>query len=168
MTAKGHVLIALPFAIIGVERLGFSNFGEWLFVSTVITGALIPDIDEPGSYFGRRFWFLSWPIKILGAVFPLLKHRGVTHYFLVPAILMVMGVFFHNVWIAAFGFGWFLHTIGDLMTVGGIRGYFYPLWPGQKIVLLPDGMRFYTNGFTERILNTTLFVINGYLIFSYQ
>lgn len=166
MTAKGHVLLATPLAIIGVDYLALDQIDSALFILSVAVGALFPDIDEPGSNIGRRFWFLSWPVKALSIFIPAFKHRGVTHFFLIPVILMLISVGFHNIWLAGFALGWLLHTAGDLVTIGGINGYFYPLWSNQKIVLLPDGFRFYTGSFTEKLIIAFLMLLNGYLALS--
>jgi inner membrane protein len=168
MTAKGHVLLAMPLAIVGVDYLALNQINGALFIISVTIGALFPDIDEPGSYIGRRLWFMSWFVKILSLFFPYLKHRGVTHFFVIPFTMIIVATFFKNIWLAGFALGWLLHTVGDLLTVGGIRGYLYPLWPNQKIVLLPDGIRFYTGKFAEQVFNTTLLLFNGYLLAHFQ
>ncbi|TDA67315.1 hypothetical protein E0765_03585 [Sulfuricurvum sp. IAE1] len=168
MTAKGHVLLALPPSIIWAQTLGLSGIEAGALIAAVAAGSLFPDVDEPNSFIGRRLMFMSWTIKILSLFFPTFRHRGVTHIFLVPLSIILIGSAFENILVAAFGLGWLMHTVGDLITVGGVRGYFYPLWPDQKIVLLPDGFRFYTNGFIEHFFNTFLLLINGYLMASFQ
>lgn len=167
MTAKGHVLLALPFGLLMANSFGMENIELFVFLALVATGALFPDIDESGSYIGRRFWFLTWLIKALSVFIPAFKHRGVTHFFLIPALLMLTSVGLHNVWIGGFAIGWLMHTVGDLVTIGGINGYLYPLWPKQKIVLLPNGWRFYTGSFTEKFIIAFLMLLNGYLALSF-
>jgi inner membrane protein len=165
LTAKGHVLLALPFAIEGLNYFGIRSLdGIWLTI-TIVVGALFPDIDEPKSYIGRRFWFMSWPIKLLSKIMPPLKHRGLTHLFFVPLSMGIIAHYFENIWLGGFALGWFLHTVGDLITVGGIQGYLFPFWSNKKMVLLPDSMRFYTGGIVEKVLISILAVMNGYLIF---
>ena len=167
MTAKGHVLLALPFALFGAKQLGFSPICTTLFIFLVLLGALFPDIDEPKSTIGRKFWFMSWPIKLLSHIIPLLKHRGITHLFLVPFSLSITALYWENIWLGGFTLGWLLHTFGDLITMGGIRGYFYPFWSNRKIVFLPDALRFYTGGGAEQILIAFLVLVNGYLVYAW-
>lgn len=166
MTAKGHVLLALPLAIFGAKSFGFGQMGGALFVFLIILGALFPDIDEPKSYIGRKFWFLSWPIKGLSRIIPPLKHRGITHILMIPFSIFIVAVFFENIWLAGFAIGWLIHTIGDLITVGGIQGYFYPFWSSRKIVLLPNFLRFYTGGVAEQILIGLLACLNSYFVYA--
>jgi len=146
--------------------LEFSSMGMALFIFLVLFGSLFPDIDEPNSYIGRRFWFMSWPIKLLSHLFPFLKHRGITHLFLVPVSLGIAAFYGENIWLGGFAIGWLLHTLGDLITVGGIRGYFYPFFSTRKIVLLPYPLRFYTRGVAEQILIFFLLLLNGYVVYT--
>ncbi len=163
MTARGHILLALPGGMIAANSFGIDKTTAPFFIGAVLLGSLAPDIDEPGSWIGRRLWFLAWPIKLIALVAPSLRHRGVTHFLILPIAMMVISVFLHNVLLAAFAIGWLMHTVGDLLTVGGIRGYFYPLLRDKKIVLLPDGFRFYTGGVVESALITLLLGVNGYI-----
>lgn len=166
MTAKGHVLLAVPVAITLNEHFGLNGYFGTFFIGLVVVGSLFPDIDEPESYIGRRLWFMSWLIKSLSLFFPAFRHRGITHIFLVPMILIAVGSIFGNIWVAAFGLGWLLHTIGDLLTVGGIHGYFYPI-SKEKVVLLPEWLRFKTNSFVEHVIIVFLLMLNSYLINEY-
>lgn len=166
MTAKGHVLLALPLAILGASHLGFTHLKAGLFIAVVCIGVLAPDIDEGGSFIGRQLWFLSFIVKILSFFLPAFKHRGITHIFLIPISMIIFASVIHNVWIAGFALGWLLHTAGDMLTVGGIKGYLYPLWPNEKIVLLPDVFRFYTGGFAEQVLIGFLMILDGWMLIS--
>lgn len=167
MTAKGHVILASPVAFIVATKFHLEI--EQIIVFMVISsiGALAPDIDEPGSWIGRRLLFLSWTVKFLSIFFPAFKHRGITHLLAIPIAISAISIFLHNIWIAAFALGWFMHTVGDLITVGGIRGYLYPLFPDKKIVLLPDEFRFYTGGLVEAVIIFCLTGLNGILFFKY-
>lgn len=158
--------MALPFAILGVNQLEFTPTGTTLFIFLILLGSLFPDIDEPKSTIGRKFWFISWPIKLLSHILPFLKHRGITHLFLVPFSLSIVALYWGNIWLGGFALGWLLHTFGDLITIGGIRGYFYPFWSNRKIVLLPYVLRFYTGRGAEQILITFLVLLNGYLVYA--
>ncbi|VEB43121.1 Inner membrane protein ydjM [Chromobacterium violaceum] len=54
-----------------------------LLLAGGLAGSLLPDIDHPKSWLGRRIPFLSRPISYL------FGHRGITH-----SLLAVVGVFY--------------------------------------------------------------------------
>lgn len=158
MTAKGHVVLAVtPLSAL----YGSALIYEPAVLLTVIISSLLPDIDEPGSYLGRRFYFMSGIFRDLG-----LKHRGFTHFFVVPLSIMLLGFIVQDgiglfFWI---GFGILMHDIGDLLTISGIRSFFYPLLEGKKIGLLPKQLRFRTFSGTEKIIIFLLVIANIYFL----
>ncbi|AUH51116.1 hypothetical protein CXB49_09975 [Chromobacterium sp. ATCC 53434] len=94
-----------------------------------LAGSLLPDIDHPKSWLGRRIPFISGPVAYL------FGHRGVTH-----SLLAVIGVFYACVaclhgWGVKLGHsmplvlgicvGYASHLIGDWLTPAGIP----LLWP---------------------------------------
>lgn len=160
MTAKGHVALAFPFGVYGAYYFGLTGIEASTYVMLVLLSSLAPDIDEPGSWIGRRLWFLSWPIKILGIFFPTFKHRGVTHLFAVPLMIAIIGYMIGNVWVIGIGIGWFAHTLGDLITAGGIVGYFYPLFPDKRIRIMSKHLPIYTGGIIEHIIIIVLMIID--------
>lgn len=160
MTAKGHVALAFPFGVLGSTALGLNGIESSVFVFLVSLSALAPDVDEPGSWIGRRLWFLSWTIKILSIFFPTFKHRGVTHLLAVPLAIFIIGYLIGNVWIIGIAIGWFAHTLGDLITAGGIIGYFYPFWPEKRIRLMSKYLPIYTGGFVEYLIILVLMVVD--------
>ena len=88
-------------------------------------GSLLPDIDHPQSYLGRRLRFLSVPIfKIWG-------HRGITHSFLFLGITGIATALWWTVNPLFFGglfIGILSHFIGDMTTPSGIP----LLYPNKK------------------------------------
>ena len=96
----------------------------WLLLGALI-GALLPDIDHPKSWLGRRLPLLSLP---LSAIF---GHRGITH-----SLLAVVGVVWalhqaltqwaaihhgHWRWIGmGVAVGYLSHLLGDFATHGGV------------------------------------------------
>jgi len=163
VTAKGHILLSLPFALLASNVMNINHIETMAFISTVVAGALFPDIDEPGSYIGRKLWFLAWPIKILAQFIPMFRHRGATHFLIIPLMLMLLSYFIENIMLTAFAVGWIAHTVGDMLTVTGIRGYFYPILPDTRIRLLPEPIAFQTGGIIESILIFGLIFVNGFL-----
>lgn len=163
MTAKGHILLALPFAIAGANVFELKDLEMIGFIGAVTVGALFPDIDEPGSFIGRKLWFFAWPIKILGKFIPMLRHRAATHYLVIPVMLIFISTLTNNLSIGAFALGWFAHTVGDMLTVSGIKGYLYPLLPNTRIRLLPEHVAMKTGGFYEQLVIVGLTVLNVFL-----
>jgi len=164
MTAKGHIALALLPAI---PIASFLNTQEQIvFLGAVGFGSLLPDIDEPNSFIGRRLGFVSIPLKILGV-----KHRTFTHYLIFPFFIFIFSLFLSRIWqIAGFGvaLGILMHDIGDMMTKGGIKGFLYPFFKNRTFRILPKKFAFYTNSFTEYIIITFLFLIDSYMYYSFM
>lgn len=176
MTAKGHMLISIPISVMVDKLLHTYFFGNQydalfsiLFYSFVIIGSVLPDIDEPESYIGRKFPVLSYAFSIFGALTPTktLEHRGITHYLIVPLVILYFAYtndsFMVKIVLYSLAIGIFAHDCGDMLTKGGIIGFFFPLFPTKRIGLLPVGLRFITNSTTEWVLNFFIFI--GIVIF---
>ena len=145
MTAKNHVVLALvpPAVFCGASAVECVPF----FLGAGI-GALVPDIDEPGSYIGRRLYFVSEVLRGLG-----LEHRTLTHSLLLPIMIAAMvyigfGLDRSAEWLYGLAFGIFMHDVGDMLTKGGIKGALKPLY-GGTVRLLPKSLAFYTGSFGE-------------------
>lgn len=149
MTAKGHILLALLLS----SPISMNIQHPEVFISALTLGAVFPDIDEPESSVGRKAPMISFVIK------KIFGHRGFTHRLFVPYALFVAALFLGGISkIAMFGFalGYFLHTIGDMMTKSGIESYFWPFWQNRAIYLLPASLRFKTGSIIEMLLITLL------------
>lgn len=119
MRAFSHVLLSAPF-IYGASATGFAN-DTLLDYGLGALGALLPDIDHPESWLGRRLKPISIPIS---AVF---GHRGITHSLL--AILALGIVLLGEIgpaWVSPLVVGYLSHLAGDWLTKSGIP-LFYPL-----------------------------------------
>jgi inner membrane protein len=97
-------------------------------------GSLLPDVDHPRSWIGRRLWPISRPLAAL------FGHRGVTHS-LVAVILCF--VFLH--WreftrptVCAVVVGYLSHLCADLLTTNGLR-LAWPLRQRQSVPLCRTG-----------------------------
>ncbi len=89
----------------------------------VLLGAVLPDIDHPSSWIGRRLWFVSRPLALL------VGHRGLTHSALaVVAGIVVLRLAGLGGWQAPLVVGYLSHLAADLVTVGGIP----LLWPWRR------------------------------------
>lgn len=162
MTAKGHIALSLLAAIPTSSIIEDYN-NKFIFLIAVVFGSLLPDIDEPNSYIGRRFSFIAYPLKILG-----IKHRTITHYLIFPLFIFLISFFLEGIYkLIAVGiaFGVLMHDIGDLLTKGGIKGFFYPFLKDKTIRLLPKEFAFYTNSITEHIIVFILFLVDVYLYY---
>ena len=152
MTAKGHVALAL---VPAVAVFGKSLFAEDAFGAVMLViGSLLPDIDEKGSYIGRKLFFLSGIFKDLG-----IEHRGFTHFAIIPVSIALIGYIFEVealIWLA---YGIVMHDVGDMMTKGGIVSFLYPFMEGKRFWVLPRNMRFKTFSVVEKIVTGGLFVM---------
>lgn len=85
-----------------------------LFAVGVAIGSLLPDIDEPKSFIGRKLSFIAYPLKKIAG------HRGLTHSFLACGVLY----FLYSLYPSPFSLGLFLgyacHLVGDFFSVRGV------------------------------------------------
>jgi inner membrane protein len=116
MMAGSHVVIGVATWMIAAPHLGFSPFSPTA-LAVAAGGALLPDVDHPKSWVGRRLRPLS---LLLGR---LLGHRGVTHSLIAVvgcmALLANRGV--PRVVVAPLTVGYLSHLAADLLTPGGLR-----------------------------------------------
>lgn len=106
-------------------------------------GALIPDIDHPGSWIGRRFPFVSLPLSAW------LGHRGVTHSLFAAVVCLVTALTLGPVG-TLIGLGYLSHLLLDWMTPSGV-----PLmWPRRDAFRAPMTIR--TGGKAEFIFSGVL------------
>jgi len=153
MTYKSHVALStiiampLPFIIEATDILELV-----VYFSAAFVGSLAPDLDEEGSYLSRRLPVFPMILSLFGV-----EHRGITHRFIFVLVISI-GFYFalklnsasSYFYLAAYGFiiAYFGHLLGDMLTKGGIRDFFYP-FSSKKGVLLPRKFRFYTNSAIE-------------------
>ena len=117
MTYKTHLLTSLVVALpvmAATDTLAVGN------IAALSLGAILPDIDEPGSWIGRRTRGISDLMKrIFG-------HRGLTHSLIavgVVTLLMLSLTVFLSLPLAvviAFVTGYFLHIFEDSFSKSGV------------------------------------------------
>jgi inner membrane protein len=92
------------------------------YTAGVVAGSLLPDIDEPNSYVGRRSFGMSSKVK------EAFGHRGMTHSLLVWSVIALV-VAFQSPSLFSIGFvlGYLFHIIEDFFSVQGVP----LLWPFQ-------------------------------------
>lgn len=138
----------------------------FLFLVGTALGSLLPDIDEPHSFIGRKFLFLSYPINIV------FRHRMFTHSMvfvvILALILALLNTFFYIPYFyMGIVFGVLAHIIGDMHTKGGCP-IFLPI-SKKKIKILPDVLSFKTGSFVEYLFTISytallLFVIKYFFL----
>jgi inner membrane protein len=91
--------------------------GDPVFLGLAVAGSLLPDLDHPKSWVGRRVWPLS---RIIAAI---LGHRGITHSAIavagMAALLLYAGT--REAWVDALVVGYLSHLAADLLTPRGLR-----------------------------------------------
>lgn len=128
MMAGSHVVIGMGVWIIAAPHLGFSPFSPTA-LAVAAASALMPDVDHPKSWVGRRVRPLS---TVLAG---LLGHRGATHS-LVAVIGCVWLLASHGLprgVVAPWAVGYLSHLAADMLTPGGLR----LAWPLRGTWSLP-------------------------------
>lgn len=167
MTAKGHTTLAITVGLAAQQLLVPQMNAEpvWLlaYYVALVNGALLPDLDEPGSRIGRRWPFLSHFLALFTT------HRGVTHYLIVPLAIAVPLFFIDNdplfYLVLGLAVGVLAHDMGDMLTKGGIVGFFYPFMQNRRVGI-PRRYAFYTNSIEEYGVIAGLLLINTATIIS--
>lgn len=95
-----------------------------LELAMAIIGALLPDIDHPSSWIGRRLRLISLP---LAATF---GHRGITHSLLavIACVVLLRWQGFSRAVIDPLAVGYLSHLAADLLTTSGLR----LAWPSPR------------------------------------
>lgn len=149
MQAPSHVLIAAGLTSAAISIGIFPDgHGAAAIVpyAAAIAGSLLPDVDHPRSWAGKRIWPVS---AIIGMIF---GHRGITHS-LVAAIALgllaaVLPLGASPTWIFPLGFGYLSHLVADWMTPSGIP----LLWPVRKSFICPV-VQIRTGSITEKLIS---------------
>lgn len=126
MKGSTHVVIGLSFGVTTQLLVGFPAEGFLeipFYYGGLVLGSLLPDIDHPQSYLGRRLTPLSVPI------FKLFGHRGITHSFLslsILGIILTKSRYVNTYLSGGVLLGYLSHLIADMFTPTGIP-LFYPM-----------------------------------------
>jgi inner membrane protein len=128
MMAGSHVAVGVAAWAWSAPHLGFPVLDPLTLV-LAIGGALLPDIDHPHSWVGRRVRVISQPLAAL------LGHRGFTH-----SILAVVACGLLLSWrgvgravVDPLVVGYLSHLAADLVTSGGLR----LAWPSRRRFVIP-------------------------------
>jgi inner membrane protein len=116
MMAKSHVVVGLASWVAAAPLLHLPVTNP-LYLGLAVAGSLLPDIDHPQSWVGRR----SRPIST--AIASAFGHRGVTHsaiaVFALVAILLHEGI--RQGTVSALTIGYLSHLAADMLTPRGLR-----------------------------------------------
>ena len=123
-----HVILGLVAWTWVAPRLGMPRFSP-ASLALVAAGSLLPDVDHPASWVGRRLRVISRPLaRALG-------HRGFTHSLSAAALcgtaLASQGA--GRAAIAPVVVGYLAHLAADLLTPQGLR----LAWPLRRTFALP-------------------------------
>lgn len=123
MMARSHVLVGMAsWATIDTMIAGGSA-GDVAALGLASIGALLPDIDHPGSTLGRLVPFISLPLAAI------VGHRGVTHSIIgIGAVLAAMGYWGAAWFVWPLGIGYVSHVAADMVTPSGCP----LLWPSRR------------------------------------
>jgi len=157
MMAFTHIAFGAASALLAAEWLNVPKAQTVLMLGGGVLGSMLPDIDHPGSAFGRRVPFLSIP---LSAIF---GHRGITHS-LIAVVGMSALVWYslhHLDWhpgysvpfVVGIAVGYLSHLAGDWMTNSGVP----LLWPSKRRFVAP--LRIFTGDTVEYLLAFGLYAV---------
>ena len=101
----------------------------------VLLGALLPDIDHPGSSIGRILFFLSQPLERMWG------HRTVTHSLLALGAVALASsplLLFSRIWWFCLLLGYLSHLLIDASNKTGVPLF----WPSKSVCVFPYADRF--------------------------
>jgi len=144
MMARTHVAFGILVGLFFITPYSFTN--KILFMTALIIGSILPDIDHPKSRLGRK-------IKPIAYLFSFLfGHRGLLHAIWIPASLLIVHYYFYsNILLFALAIGCISHLVSDSFTVQGINF----IHPFQKLHV--SGF-VETGGFVEMIILVLILV----------
>ena len=150
--AGSHVVVGVAAWTWVAPHLGLPPLDPRALALTTI-GALLPDIDHPASWVGRRLRVISRPLAAL------IGHRGATHSVL--AVLACLVVLrwqgFGRGVIDPLVIGYLSHLGADLLTSSGLR----LAWPSRQRQAIPLCR---TGSFSESIIVTAVAIWAGVMI----
>lgn len=122
MMAGSHMVVGAALWAV-TAKLGGGNPAEPQALAAAVLGSLLPDIDHPQSWAGRKLKVVSVPLSLL------VGHRGVTHSALAVAACLAVLVVMGTGWMAApIAIGYLSHLLADGLTPSGVP----LLWPSRR------------------------------------
>jgi inner membrane protein len=126
--AGSHVVVGIAAWTSVAPHLGLSPLDP-VALGLATLGSLLPDIDHPSSWVGRRVPVISRPVAAI------LGHRGVTHSALavLACLTFLRWQGFSRAVIDPLVIGYLSHLGADLLTSSGLR----LAWPSRKRQAIP-------------------------------
>lgn len=128
MMARSHVIIGVATWLAAAPILHLPPFDP-IDLGAVVVGSLLPDVDHPGSWVGRRIRPVSTAIA---ATF---SHRGITHSAIavIGLTLLLLNAGYRRGGVSALAVGYLSHLAADMLTPRGLR----LAWPLRGTWALP-------------------------------
>src|SRR5271165_7227644 len=128
MMVKSHVVVGLAAWVAAAPLLHLSPVDP-ACLALAVGGALLPDVDHPNSWIGRR----SRPVST--AIAAALGHRGLTHSAVAVAglVALLLHAGYRQAEVSALTVGYLSHLAADMLTPRGLR----LAWPLRKTWGLP-------------------------------
>ena len=128
MMARSHVIVGLATWIATAPLLHLPSLDP-VYLSLVVGGSLLPDIDHPKSWVGRR----TRPIST--AIAATFSHRGITHSAIavIGLTMLLLHVGYRRGGVSALVIGYLSHLAADMLTPRGLR----LAWPLRRTWGLP-------------------------------
>ncbi|MBS3145940.1 metal-dependent hydrolase [Candidatus Woesearchaeota archaeon] len=149
MMFRTHLVFAFLFGLI--INSFFSVGNVYLFMIFVLFAAGLPDIDHPGSKYGRKLGIISKAINFV------LGHRGIFHSLFFALLLSVIVWYFNQTIGYGIFAGYLSHLIGDGLSKEGIN----LLYPFTKLEI-KGFLR--VGGIVENILFIFLLGLSFYVV----
>jgi inner membrane protein len=126
--AGSHVVVGIAVWTLVAPHLGQPTLDPVALGLTTF-GSLLPDIDHPSSWVGRRVPVISRPLAAM------IGHRGVTHSALavLACLIFLHWQGFSRAVIDPLVVGYLSHLGADLLTTGGLR----LAWPSRRRQAIP-------------------------------
>jgi inner membrane protein len=128
MMARSHVIVGLATWIAAAPVLHIPSLDPaWL--GLVVAGSLLPDIDHPKSWVGRR----TRPVST--AIAATFSHRGITHSAIavIGLTILLLHAGYRRAGVSALVIGYLSHLAADMLTPQGLR----LAWPASRTWGLP-------------------------------
>jgi inner membrane protein len=150
--AGSHVVVGIAAWTLVAPHLGLPVLDPVALGLTTF-GSLLPDIDHPSSWVGRRLPVISRPLAAM------IGHRGVTHSALavLACLIFLRWQGFSRAVIDPLVIGYLSHLGADLLTSSGLR----LAWPSRKRQAIPLCR---TGSFAESIIVAGVAICAGVVL----
>lgn len=156
MMIKGHLMVStsafivIQHTVLGGIHLNSNVIHSYFFV---LVGTLLPDIDSPKSFIGRRAKLISYPVYVV------FGHRRLTHSALFFLSIFYLGHHYDYSFLVWISIGALFHILGDYLTHSGVP-LLYPFGRNYRFIFTIP-----TNSFAEPIVASSLLISS--ILFAY-